>query len=215
MFFNIELVIRLGPSALFSSRVSRILTRSPSENDLWYTQDFVWRNIVSSGAKGGVVEFCFESCINYIENGILVMDKRIVNWESTDDGRRFWCQGPEHPKTPPITTFICHNFGQAMSKWLLGDVKLAKMAFWQCQTQYYEEPRSWDHTLLILGILATWLSLPGGLNRGTQSQNCGIKMMFMMKNKVCGGPNVAQKQPGCHLPENFKKVCLRSSCFCM
>ena len=31
------------------------------------------------------------------------------------------CQGPEHPK---ISQFLCHSFGQAMLKWLLGDVKL-------------------------------------------------------------------------------------------
>ena len=40
--------------------------------------------------------------------------------------------------------FLCHNYGQAMSKWLLGDVKLAKMASRWCQPQYYEEPMSWD-----------------------------------------------------------------------
>ena len=54
-----------------------------------------------------------------------------------------------------------------------------------------------QHTLLILGILAAWLSSLGGLNivfkalniaKSTQRQNCGIKMMFLMKNKVCGGP---------------------------
>ena len=54
------------------------------------------------------------------------------------------CQGPEHPKISPKTPFLCHNFGQAMSKWLLGDVKLAEMASGRCQTQNYEEPRSWD-----------------------------------------------------------------------
>ena len=52
------------------------------------------------------------------------------------------CQRPKHPKISPKTPFLCHNFGQAMSKWLLGDVKLAKMASRRCQTQYYEEPRS-------------------------------------------------------------------------
>ena len=34
------------------------------------------------------------------------------------------CQWPEHPKMSPKTPFIFHNFGQAMSKWLLGDIKL-------------------------------------------------------------------------------------------
>ena len=55
------------------------------------------------------------------------------------------CQGPEHPKIlQKKKTFLCHNFCQAMSKWLLGDFKLAKMSSRRCQTQYYEEPRSWD-----------------------------------------------------------------------
>ena len=56
--------------------------------------------------------------------------------------------------------------------------------------------QSMDHTLLILGILAAWLSSPGGLSiifsalniaLSIQRQNCGIKMMFLMKNKVYGG----------------------------
>ena len=38
-----------------------------------------------------------------------------------------------------------------------------------------------------------------------QRQNCGMKM-FWMKIRCVGFPNVAQKQPGCHCPENFKKV---------
>ena len=54
-------------------------------------------------------------------------------------------------------------------------------------------------TLLILGILAAWLLSPGGLNivfsalniaQSIQRQNCGIKMMFLVKNKVCGGPKM-------------------------
>ena len=31
-----------------------------------------------------------------------------------------------------------------------------------------------------------------------------------MKNKVCG-PNITKKQPGCHCPENFRKICWRQS----
>ena len=38
-------------------------------------------------------------------------------------GAHFYCWGPDHPKMSPKTPFLCHNFGQAMSKWLLGDVK--------------------------------------------------------------------------------------------
>ena len=34
------------------------------------------------------------------------------------------CQGQTHPKISPKTPFLCHNFGQAMSNWLLGDFKL-------------------------------------------------------------------------------------------
>ena len=46
------------------------------------------------------------------------------------------------------------------------------------------------HTLVILSFLAAWLSSPGGLNiifsalniaQSTQRQNCGIKMMFLVK----------------------------------
>ena len=31
--------------------------------------------------------------------------------------------------------------------------------------------------------------------------------MFLVKNKVCGGPKCRQETAGCHRPENFKEVC--------
>ena len=78
------------------------------------------------------------------------------------------------------------------------------------QTLNSGEPRSPDqilvfiqvwlmHTLFFPRILAAWLASPGGLNivffyfkccpeSILFSLNCGIKIMFLMDIKVCGGP---------------------------
>ena len=62
-----------------------------------------------------------------------------------------------------------------------------------------------SHTLLILGILAAWLSSPGGLNivQSTQMPNCGMKMMFLVKNKVCGVPKCRPETARLSLPREF------------
>ena len=69
-----------------------------------------------------------------------------------------------------------------------------------------------EHTLLILGILAARLSSPGGLNivfsalniaQSIQRRDCGIKIMFLMKIKVCGGPKCRPETARLSSPREF------------
>ena len=45
--------------------------------------------------------------------------------------------------------------------------------------------------------------------QSTQRQNCGIKMMFLVKNKVCGDPKCRPETARLSSPKHFEKVCPR------
>ena len=74
--------------------------------------------------------------------------------------------------------------------------------------------QSMDHTLLILGILAAWLSSPGSLNVAQRPKHRffsskhrpEIKLChknYVLKNKVCGGSKHRPKTARLSLPREF------------